>query len=93
MFRFFDMVGNYEERVVKNDKLENFELDTALVTDRTWTYETAVKHEDFNYGAWIILQGTNTKDEAIKVHDEWLEKLKSGVDELRDIYEDKVFKK
>ena len=93
MFNMFGMLGTYPQRMVKNDKFENFILDTARVTDRPWIYETAVSHKEFNNGDWIILQGTDTKDEAIKVHDEWLEKIKNGVDELRDIFEDKVFKK
>ena len=85
---FLDMAGNYNERVVSNDKTDDFTLDTALVTDRSWRYETAVEHKDFNDGDWIVLEGVNTKEEAIEVHEKWLNKLaNTDVNELTDCYE------
>ena len=87
MLGFLDMAGNYNERVVKNDKTDDFTLDTALVTDRSWRYETAVEHKDFNNGDWIVLEGADTKEDAIKVHEKWLSKLANNdVNELIDCY-------
>ena len=87
MFSFLDMIGTYEQRAVRRDEKEKFTLDTAMVTDREWVYETAVAHEDFNNGEWIILEGAMTKQDAEAVHDKWLEKISGGVTELEDIFD------
>ena len=92
LFGIITMSGNYEERKVANDKRERFILDTARVTDRPWTYETAVQHKDFNNNDWIILDGTNDLEEAKEVHQKWLKTLDAG--ELRlleDYYTGEVF--
>ena len=85
------MIGNYEQRVVKNDKTTDFILDTAEVYDRSWIYETAVSHKDFNNGKWIILDGTNTREDALKAHEKWLKALEAGVDSLEDYYDETVY--
>ncbi len=51
LFGLMGMMNNYSERKICNTKRKNFTLDTALVTDRSWTYETAVTHKNFNGGA------------------------------------------
>ena len=71
MFGWLDMVGNHEQRKVANDKTEDFVLDTCLVTDRDWTYETAIAHKDFNGGYWIVLDGFDSKEDAAEMHKEW----------------------
>ena len=76
LFGISTMSGNYEERAVARDEKEDFTLDTVLVTDRLWTYETAVQHKDFNDNDWIILDGCNDKEEALVIHNKWLEFLK-----------------
>lgn len=91
MFKVVAMSGTYEERCVVNTQEEDFVLDTALVTDCEWLYETAVKHKDFHDGMWIILEGCNTKEEAEEMHGKWLTILRNGVDELTDIFENIVF--
>lgn len=94
MFDWLDMINNYEQRMVKNDETEKFIIDTAQVTDRSWKYETAVAHDDFNDGAWIILEGTNTKEEALQVHNKWLNKLLTeDITELVDCFTDEVYTK
>lgn len=93
MFEFLGMIGTYDARKVKRDELKDFILDTAFVTDRSWLYETAVAHKKFNSGKWIILGGASTKEEALEIHNKWLEKLKSGVDTLEDCYNGKIYKK
>ena len=94
LFGYMDMIGNYEERVVKNDKCADFTLDTARVTDRNWIYETAVAHSRFNNGDWIILDGCGSKEEAVEMHNKWLNKLQNeDITELTDYYTDEVFRK
>lgn len=94
MLGFLDMAGNHNERVVRNDKTDDFTLDTALVTDRNWRYETAVEHKDFNDGDWIILDGCNSKELAVEMHDKWLTKLlNEDITELTDYYTGEVFRK
>lgn len=91
-FGMFSMMGNYEERNVKNDKCDDFTLDTSEVYDMPWKYETAVAHKDFNGGDWIILEGTDTKEAALEAHAKWFEKLNNTVvDSLKDIVEELLF--
>lgn len=87
------MMGNYEDRLVRNTKTDEFELDTVAVYDRPWNYETAVRHDDFNDGDWIVLDGCDTKEDAEDMHERWFFKLLSGVDELTDIFTGEVFNK
>lgn len=93
LFKVIAMSCNHEERCVANTQEEDFVLDTVLVIDREWTYETAVKHKDFRGGMWIVLEGCATKEEAEAMHRKWLITLRNGVDELRDIFENIVFYK
>lgn len=94
LFGLMGMMNNYSERKVYNTKRENFTLDTARVTDREWEYETAVAHKDFRGGAWIVLEGSDTKEDAQEVHNKWLEILdRDNYDELYDCYENYTYKK
>lgn len=82
------MIGTYEDRLVKNTKINGFEIDTVKVLDRSWIYETAVCHKKYRNGNWIIVDSANTKDEAIRVHELWCEKLsKENIGKLYDIFE------
>lgn len=91
MFSIISMAGNYEERKVINTKEELFTLDTAAVTDRTWKYETAVKHNHFNNNQWVILGGCETKEEAIAMHDKWLTLLRHELPVLVDYYDNSIY--
>ena len=92
MFGYLDMLFTYDARKVKCDEMEDFTLDTALVTDREWLYETAVKHDNFNDCNWIILEGSDTKADALEVHNKWLKFLSEGnFDKLTDCFEDIEF--
>lgn len=86
IFGILSMADNYDARVVVNTRRDKFVLDTCVVTDRDFPYETAVKHRDFNGGDWIVLEWSSTKKDAQKVHAKWLEKLDTGVDSLSDVY-------
>ena len=90
--KMLEMIGTHDQRVVKNTKHDDFILDTCYVTDRDWNYETAVQHKAFNNGDWIILEGTYTKEEAIKQHDVWLTRLlDNSFETLTDAYSGEVF--
>ena len=70
MLRILSMMGNYSDRVVARFDSEEFSIDTALVTDREQSYETAIAHKDFRGGDWIVLGWSETKEEAQKFHNE-----------------------
>lgn len=96
MFDIFNMffAKPYEERAVKRDEFKEFILDTVEVPDRSYAYETAVAHEKFNGGKWVILEGVDTKEEALTAHEKWLEKFKEDkVNELYCIYAEKTYKR
>lgn len=83
------MAGNYDKRKVENTERDNFTLDTAKVYDRDWSYETAVKHKNFYGNNWIVLEGCDTKEEAVAMHNKWLEILdKDDYFILTDCYEE-----
>ena len=69
---FIDMLGNYEERLVANDKRDDVEIDTVLVTDADHAYETAVRHPKYNENQWVVVQGYDTKERAKEGHDYWV---------------------
>lgn len=94
---FLDIAKNsripYEERLVKNTAGKDWEVDTVLVLDRDWKYETAVRKEGFRYGKWIVVAGVDDKEEAIKKHDIWCALMDSDIDMITDVYTGKVFKR
>ena len=83
------MAGDYDKRKVERTERDNFTLDTARVYDRDWSYETAVKHKNFYGNNWIVLEGCDTKEEAVAMHNKWLEILdKDDYFVLTDCYEE-----
>ena len=92
MLDWLNMFGNYEQRVVANTKREDFIVDTAIVTDRDWIYETAVKHKDFNNGSWIVLDGCSNKEKAEQMHNKWLKFLdEENYNSLTDYYKEQTY--
>lgn len=92
LYGILTMWGNHDERAVKNTKTDGFTLDTCLVTDRLWNYETAVKHTGFNNGDWIVLEGCETIEEAEAMHEKWLTILKGNPETLKDCYTEEEYK-
>lgn len=89
MFKWLDMIDNYEERNVANFKGDTFIVDTSLVTDMAEPYETAISHDDFNCGQWIILGWRKTKEEAKKFHDEVVKRFlddDGSIKSIKDVY-------
>ncbi len=75
MFNFMDMMGDYSDRKVDNFKQGKLTVDTARVTDAAKDYETAVKHPQYNDGAWVIVEIYDTKAEAQVGHDKWVKTM------------------
>ena len=94
LYGIYTMSGDYEERVVANDKGDNYIVDTARVTDRPWIFETAIQHEDYNRNEWIIVGYANTYEDAIREHKKWLDFVKVELPKVRrikDIYTERVY--
>lgn len=97
IFDFFNtdvlaMMGTYEQRKVDNFKCDEFVVDTSEVYDRSQPYETAVLYEGFNRNEWIILEFSDTREEAQKVHNKWVEYFKNNnVTEIKDVYSGIIF--
>lgn len=86
MFSFYSMYGNYEQRVVKNTKINGATIDTAAVTDSREPYETGIQHPKFNKGGWVIVEMYHTRKQAEKGHEKWVKIFKKGLpDELTDV--------
>ena len=73
----FDMIGNYEERLIGNDKVNGFEVDTVRVTDTGYYAETAIRHPELDDGYWIIVQEYETHEQAEKGHERWVDMLEN----------------
>ncbi len=72
MFKFIDMIGNYESRVVaRTDINYGFGISTAEVNDGEKPYETAIAHPEYNSGKLIIVEAYDTRDEAQAGHIKW----------------------
>lgn len=77
MFDMFDMIGNYEQRVVANYDVNGIFVDTAAVTDSDKPYETAVEHPNYNNGTMIIVELYDTKRQAKVGHNKWVKLMTS----------------
>lgn len=71
-FNFFDMADDYAERCVANFKKGKLTVDTCAVRDSDWDYETGVQHPEYNNGKWVIVQGYDSKKEALAGHNKWV---------------------
>lgn len=72
---FLSMTYNHDERMVDRYESDNFIIDTCLVTDGAHDYETAVRSPLYNNGKWIAVEAYDTKDEAQKGHDNWVDTM------------------
>ena len=92
-YRVLQMIGNYEQRNVANYVGDGFEVDTSAVTDRDYTYEVGVRVDGFRSGRWIIVEGVQTKEEARAAHDKWVDRMRTGVTEIYDIFSEITYRK
>lgn len=86
LFGFMSMADNYEGRKVARYDKDGVFVDTALVTDATQPYETAVQHPSYNDNKLIIVELYDTKEEAKEGHNRWVKTMTS--DELPDKIKD-----
>lgn len=69
---FLSMMGmmldanNYEERLVKNDEIDDYTVDTCYTS--YFGYETAIKKFDRN---WIVVERYANKEESQEGHEKW----------------------
>ncbi len=91
LYGISSMSNDYEERVVVNTQEDDWVVDTAIVTDRSWTYETAVMSPHFRNNKWIIVGKADTEEDAVKVHEQWVDMMRNDPRALWDIYEEKIF--
>ena len=54
-----------------------FVIDTCSIADLK-TYESAIKHEKYNDGQWIILGNYDNREEAARKHKIWTEYFKTN---------------
>jgi len=71
-----EMMGNYEARcVAKYDEGEDgLFVSTAVVSDSPYI-ETAIAHPDYKGGGVIIVENSETTEEARKAHERWITKM------------------
>ena len=68
-----------EPRWSKRTEIAGFTLDTREVYDAVWHYETAICHEKYNDGNWIILGGCDTQTDAEKIHNNLVEYFRNNI--------------
>jgi hypothetical protein len=66
---------------------EDWLVDTAAINDSTKPFETAVQSPHYNDGKMVIVELYDTKDEAQKGHDKWVNKMtaKNPPKSLKDV--------
>lgn len=75
IFGFMSMMTTYEQRKIERYNSKDFFVSTAMVTDSTQPYETAVCHKKYNNNKVIIVQMYNTKKVARLGHKKWVKKM------------------
>jgi len=91
LFGFSDMMCNYEQRKIKNTKMEDGGvIDTASVTDSEKPHETGIKHPFYNDGSWVIVELYDTIEEAEKGHDKWIEIMNKNPEYLEDVNKSEI---
>lgn len=83
----FDLLGlsnfNDPNRQVAHDDIPNgAKIDTCAVHDATKPFETGVCDPHYNNGAWIIVATYDTREEAQKGHDKWVQIMTNELPEL-----------
>lgn len=77
LFDFLSMQGTYEERMVARHEGEDLIISTARNTDAEKPFETAISHEAYNSGSWIVVEEYDTEAEANLGHKKWVRKMTS----------------
>jgi len=72
MFDFFNMAGTYEDRKVSLYNEGGVVVSTAMVNDGDHPFETAIKHPDYNDGAFVIVEAYDSLSDAHEGHENWV---------------------
>ena len=67
-----------------NTERKGFTVDTCLTPD-TGTWETGIKCERLNGGAWVIVEQYENKEKAEKGHKKWVKYMGTKPKKLYDI--------
>lgn len=73
LFDFLQDFGNHEDRKVDRYHEGDLFVDTCAVSDSTKPFETGIEHPGYNNGNMVIVELYDTKEEAQKGHDKWLD--------------------
>jgi len=78
-------VGRFEQRDEKGRLL--LVIDTSLVYDSIFPYETAIASLEYNRGEWIVTQCYSSREAACTGHREWVKRMRTGTlpDQLVDV--------
>lgn len=86
LLNMFDLIGTYERRVIANDKVNGYTIDTARITDTGYYAETAVMHSGLNGGKWVVVEQFLDHEQAETGHKRWVAMLETGkMERIRDI--------
>jgi len=84
MFDIFGVgnIGTYKDRKIARwpDKIDEWIVDTCMVTDSDKPFETAIKHAGYNDGEMVIVEEYEDKESAQEGHDKWVKVM--SADEL-----------
>lgn len=72
MFKFLDMISNYEERKVGRYEVDGLFISTAYVNYGSKPYETAVEDNRYNFEGMVIVEHYDNIEEARVGHDKWV---------------------
>jgi hypothetical protein len=79
MFDFLKDIENYEDRLVdRHESMAGEEyliVSTCRVSDGAQPYETAVSHDDYSDGDWIVVEAYSLKKHAQRGHNRWVKKM------------------
>lgn len=78
LFDFLSMMDNYDEHVVARHETDTLIVDTAEVSDSPRPFETAVSHDQYNKGKWVIVECYDDKQSAQAGHDRWVQTMSAA---------------
>lgn len=88
----YNIFESYEKRKVGRDEINGFTIST--VNTPNCGYETAISHEEFDNGNWIVVQYHSDKAEAAENHVKWCEKFTNkNVYELTSVQDYETYKR
>lgn len=88
----FDMIETYEERLIGNDEVNGFVVDTVRVTDTGYYAETAIRHPKLDHGDWVVVEEYIDRETAETGHKTWVEMLGTGkIKKVRSVQDGRTY--